>query len=85
MRSIHAIALLALMLAPTALATPPCTCDPNPITDLARCLSLDGDTDPRCPIVVKEPEDPAPAIKDLVDELDPRDWPCTCDPMPTPI
>lgn len=43
---ILAVALALLLAAPTAAAGWPCTCDPNPITDLLSCLK-DG---PRCPV-----------------------------------
>lgn len=59
---------------------PPCTCDPNPVEDLAYCL-LTGE---RC----EDYELPAlpPAPQPDLGDLDPRTWPCTCDPVdPVPV
>lgn len=79
------IALLAFALVAVAVpatAWPDCTCDPNPATDLVRCL-INGDA---CPTVPTLPQPaPAPSPRDLVEQLDPRNWPCTCDPMPQPL
>jgi hypothetical protein len=67
--SIVAFGLVAL--AAPAQAGPPCTCDPNPVTDLVRCLANGTD----CPPVLDGAD--LPPLKDL----DPRNWPCACDPQ----
>lgn len=64
--------VLACALGLVALATPvsagwPCTCDPNPITDLASCVK-DG---PRCPITTTGLPEP---VEQLVYDL----THCTC-------
>lgn len=81
MKTVIATLALALVLTPTALAWPPCTCDPNPVTDLAQCLVNGTD----CPPAVGGLDLPEPNVKGLVEQLDPRNWPCTCDPMPSPL
>jgi hypothetical protein len=76
-----AVGALLAAAVPTS-AGPDCTCDPNPATDLLHCLVGD---DSYCPILPGAPGAPGvPALPDLRD-LDPRNWPCTCDPMPQPL
>lgn len=79
------LALLVVLLAPTALAgpeLPPCTCDPNPITELLRCSLSEGSAPPPgCEDPIGVPGLPDPKDVDL-GGLDPRNWPCTCDPGP---
>lgn len=81
-----ALLALALVAAPAAASMPPCTCDPNPITDLLRCSLTDGTTPPPedCEDLVETSDLPEPDVKGTIEELDPRNWPCTCDPMPEP-
>jgi len=61
-----------------ATAGPDCFCDPNPVTNLLHCL-INGD---HCPTLPSVPPAPQPAIPP---GFDPREWPCTCDPMPQPF
>jgi hypothetical protein len=63
-------ALAFLALAPLAAAQPPCTCDPQP------CLFTDDPSEKGgCHV---------PDIPNLPPDLDPRNWPCACDPGPGP-
>ncbi|GEM_PF-6413802 len=70
-----AMAAALLALAVPASAWPDCTCDPNPVTNLAHCLVGD---ESYCPSVPGAPSvGPLPSVHDL---LTPP--PCTCDPIP---
>ena len=70
-------AMLLTMAVPSAVAQwPPCTCDPNPVTDLVKCLKDDRYCE-------DHPE--VRQVKQLLHDLDPRNWPCTCDPPPEPL
>ena len=71
--------LLATVLVPTAAA---CTCDPIPALQLVRCVVGGSE----CPPAVEDLGLPTvQEVKDFVDENDPRDWPCACDPVPSPL
>lgn len=84
LRLLVAASLALLAVAPLAAAgpdLPPCTCDPS----ILDCIVLDdgsGTSEPpsSCPTApTVDPKDlPEPSLGDL----DPRNWPCTCDPGP---
>jgi hypothetical protein len=80
---------LALVLSGLASADPlpPCTCDPS----ILDCLTLsDGSGSAEqpsyCPSTDDLPSPPSgvPSIPDVhvPPSIDPRNWPCTCDPQP---
>lgn len=83
MNRTYAMGTLAMVAALLALAVPAsawpdCTCDPNPITNLAHCLA-DGTYCPSAPGVPGWVPDPDETIYDLTHPTPP---PCTCDPLP---
>lgn len=81
------LAVLGLALAgmPNAAAQPPCTCDPLPVDP--KDLFGPPEDPPEDPVgdAVAEAEATVSMLygdaKALVQELDPRNWPCTCDPV----
>lgn len=80
MRSLLLLASLALVgtsFLGVAAALPPCTCDPMPCW-----LTLsDGSSSGEPCEIVHVPGTPSAPDPNL-GSLDPRDWPCTCDPQP---
>ena len=40
---------------------------------------------PQCGVGVMQCDWLIQKVKDAAEELDPRNWPCTCDPMPGPL
>jgi hypothetical protein len=78
--ALAALAALVLTAAPAA-AWPPCTCDPS----ILDCLVTDGSSPPPSYCSAPEvPSVPPPVAGPDLGDLDPRNWPCTCDPMPEP-
>ena len=73
---VAAAATALVLLAPPAAAWPPCTCDPNPVTDLVRCWKADQYCEDYPEVLL---------LKRTLHDLDPRNWPCTCDPPQEPL